>query len=184
MREFCIAVFGPSSAEPGGAIYENARRAGQLLAERGLALICGGYGGTMEAACRGAQEAGGRTIGVTCEIFRDREPNGYLAEIVPTRDLYERTRELVERAHAYLVLPGSSGTLAEVAFLWALDRAGCLGERPVILLGDAWRPVLRQLTQSCMIEGRRLEITFVVETPEQALDELCRRLCGPAGGGA
>ena len=84
--------------EPG---YENARGIGRLLAEAGFDVITGSYGGVMEGASRGAREAGGRTVGVSCEVFAHREPNPYVDEIVPTPDLMLRTRELIDRAAGF-----------------------------------------------------------------------------------
>ena len=140
-----VAVFGSSEAHPGQAIYEEARRLGALLAQRGLTVVSGGYGGVMEAASRGAREAGGQAVGVVCDGWseRGRTPNPYLSERVGTADLHERTRRLVERADGYIVLPGKAGTLAELTLLWALHRAGALGDRPIVLLGKPWPPLLR-----------------------------------------
>ena len=72
-----VAVFGSSEPAEGDTLYDTARRLGGLLARCGYRVVTGGYGGVMEAACRGAREAGGATVGVTCSIFRDRTPNPY-----------------------------------------------------------------------------------------------------------
>ena len=167
--EPCVAVFGSSEATPGEPGYETARRLGTLLARAGLGVVTGGYGGVMEAASRGAREAGGFTIGVTCSIFDPRAPNGWLVEIVTAADLTERMRQLVARARGFVVLPGGAGTLAELTLLWALDRAGCLGPRPVVLLGAPWRPLVEFLERSAMLEAAQVERTQVVDTPERAV---------------
>jgi uncharacterized protein (TIGR00730 family) len=171
-----IAVFGSSEPVEGDAAYGRARRVGGLLASVGYRVVTGGYGGVMEAASRGAAEAGGRAIGVTCAIFPDRAPNPYLHEVVETPDLYERTRELVRRSDGFVVLPGKSGTLAELAFLWALHRAGTLGRRPVVLLGEPWRPLLRHLGRAGILEGPQFDVTRVVDSPEETIDTLSLHL--------
>jgi len=168
----CIAVFGssePLEREPG---YEDARATGRLLAEAGFDVITGSYGGVMEGASRGAREGGGRTVGVTCEIFSHRDPNPYVDEIVPTPDLLLRTRELIDRAQGFVILAGKSGTLAELAQLWALHRAGRLGRRPVILLGAGWRDLLRHLLRAGILEADQMDVTRVVDSPDEAVDTL------------
>jgi uncharacterized protein (TIGR00730 family) len=168
----CIAVFGSSEPAPGDPLYSTARRLGEILARSGYRVATGGYGGVMEAASRGAADAGGETLGVTCSIFRDRAPNPYLGEIVETEDLHERTRELIRRSGGFVVLSGKSGTLAELTMLWALHRAGCLGRRPVVLLGGEWRHLLRHLVRAGILESPQFDVTSVADTPEEALDIL------------
>ena len=165
-----VAVFGSSEPSEGEPLYAQARSLGALLAAHGHVVVTGGYGGVMEAACRGALESGGRTLGVTCAIFSGRKPNRYLDESIETRDLHDRTRELIARSDAFVVLPGKSGTLAELTFLWALHRAGCLEGRPVVLLGDEWRHLLRHLLRAAILNGSELDITRVVDTPEEAVE--------------
>ncbi len=173
-----IAVFGSSEPAPGDPLYEQARRLGGLIASGGHVLVTGGYGGVMEAACAGAVEAGGRTIGVTCGIFAGREPNRFLSEEIRADDLFGRTQKLIELAGGFVVLHGKSGTLAELALLWALDRAGCLDRRPVVLLGDGWGALLAFLQRSEMLEPAQQRITRVAATPEEAMSELTRLLAG------
>jgi uncharacterized protein (TIGR00730 family) len=173
-----IAVFGSSEPQHGEPAYATAYRLGTLLAEAGYPVATGAYGGVMEAASRGAREAGGRTLGVPCAIFGDRRPNPYLDEIVTAPDLFARTRELIERAIGYVVLPGKSGTLAELALLWALDRAGCLNGRPVVLLGSGWQPLVDLLRRDEMLESSQLRNTHVTENPAEAVRVLGEALAG------
>lgn len=167
-----IAVFGSSEPEPGDPLYETARRIGALLAAEGFRVVTGGYGGVMEGASRGAREAGGTTLGICCDIFPSRDPNAWLSRSVTTPDLFDRTRELVASSDGFVVLDGKTGTLAEASFLWALHRAGQLGHRPIVLVGDGWRHLLRHLVRSGMMDDVQLDVTRVVDTPEDALDAL------------
>jgi uncharacterized protein (TIGR00730 family) len=178
-----IAVFGSSEPPEGDALYETARRVGSLLVGAGYDVITGGYGGVMEGASRGAAESGGRAIGVTCSVFADRGPNRFLTERRETADLLARTGALVTAARGYVVLHGKSGTLAELTLVWALHRAGSLGPRPVILLGDAWRPFLHHLVKGGMIEVDQLAITRVAEDPEDAVGLVDRYLAAEGIGG-
>jgi uncharacterized protein (TIGR00730 family) len=167
-----IAVFGSSDPVEGEPLYETARRVGALLAASGYGVVTGGYGGVMEGASRGALEAGGRTTGVVCSIFTDRRPCRYLTETVETATLHDRMRTLVERASAYVVLWGKSGTLAEAALVWALQRAGSLDARPVILLGDSWGRLLGHLAKEGMLDAHELRTTRVVLSPEEVVPAL------------
>ncbi len=178
-----IAVFGSSEPLEGEPLYEQARRVGALLAAAGYRVVTGGYGGVMEGASRGAIERGGEAIGVVCgAVFPARSPNRYLTEVREERDLLERTRTLVELARGYVSLAGKSGTLAEVATLWSLHRAGRLGRRPVILLGDGWRHLVRHLVRAGVLESEQFDVTRVVDTPEEAVTALETLLGGAAEG--
>jgi uncharacterized protein (TIGR00730 family) len=171
-----VAVFGSADPREGEPGYELARRVGALLAASGFDVVTGGYGGVMEGASRGAAESGGRAIGVTSATFAGREPNRFLTERRDMPDLVSRTGALIDAACGYIVLHGSSGTLAELTLVWALHRAGSLGSRPVVLLGDAWRPFLHHLVRGGMIEDDQLAITRVADSPEDAVDQLARFL--------
>ncbi len=180
-RRPVIAVFGSSEPVEGEPLYEQARLLGSLLAGAGYTVATGGYGGVMEGASRGARESGGRTLGVTCEIFPGRTPNPYLDEIVGSRDLFERTRRLIEPSSGFVVLWGKAGTLAELCLLWALQRAGCLDRHPVILLGGAWKAVIEGLREQRMLDDAQLEITIAVGSAAEAVAALGRMLAPSDG---
>ncbi len=173
-----VAVFGSSEPAPDSPLYRTARETGGLLADRGFTVITGGYGGVMEGASRGAVEAGGSTIGVLCEIFPRRTANRYVQESIQTVDLMERTRILIEKAGAYIILNGKAGTLAELTLVWALHRAGCLDGRPVVLLGDGWSRFMDTLSTTGMLDPAQREITTVAASPREAVEMLERRLEG------
>ncbi len=138
-----VTVFGSSTPPPLSAAYQTAYQLGQAIAQAGWTLCTGGYGGTMEAAARGAVEGGGHTIGVTCLIFGRSGPNAYIKQEVPTFDLPTRLNTLIRLGRAYVVLPGGTGTLVELALAWELLNKNLLRRKaPLILLGDHWLPVL------------------------------------------
>jgi len=173
-----VAVFGSSEPVPGDPLYRQAYDVGRALAAAGHTVVTGGYGGVMEGASRGAVEAGGHTVGVTCGIFDLRPPNPYLRERVATADLHDRTRELIRRSKAFVVLEGKAGTLAELTFLWALARAGCLDGSPVILLGARWSRLIRLLEQDGWLERSQLETTHLVDDPQAAVKRIERTTHG------
>lgn len=164
-----MGVFGGSEPVPGEPLYEQARRTGRLLARAGCVVLNGGYGGVMEAASRGAREADGHVVGVTVAAFRERAPNRYLIEERREPDLYARTRRLIEESDAFIILPGRSGTLAELTLVWALCRSRQIPDKPVALLGEPWAAFLEALRRLDFLEPRLLDLTRHTPSPEEAV---------------
>ena len=173
-----VAVFGSSEVRPGEAAWEDAEETGALLARDGFEVVNGGYGGVMEASSRGAARAGGRAIGVTCAAFERGAGNSWLAEERREKDLFERTRVLIELSSAYIILPGKAGTLAELAFLWALQRGGLLGPAPVVLLGGFWEGLVPHLLERGLLEPSQARATSLAASPQEAVD-IVRRMVTP-----
>src|SRR5206468_2628134 len=99
----------------------------------------GGYGGSMEASAKGARENGGGTIGVVTEMFGTKA-NSFIDQVVVTTTHAERLSKLVDMGDAYIVLKGSTGTLLELAMVWEYANKGIVKNKPIIVLGDFWRP--------------------------------------------
>lgn len=174
-RGTAIAVFGSSEPSPGSPEYEVAREVGRLLAGAGFAVVNGGYGGVMEASARGAREAGGRTIGITTRAFTSRAgANPWIEREESTADLHDRTRRLIDGAAGFVILPGRSGTLSELTFLWALAKAGLLGAKPIVLLGEVWGRLLPALRGLDLVDESVLGLTTLAETPAGAVAALGR----------
>ena len=143
MAEKTITIFGTGRAKPGGTAYTLAYSVGKLLAHAGFTIANGGYGGTMLAAAKGAAEAGGKIIGVTCLAFKGSEANKYVSREILTESLDERLDTLLKLGQAYVVLPGGTGTLLELANVWELKNKGFLNtDKPIILVGGFWQPLL------------------------------------------
>jgi len=115
-------------------------------------------------------------VGILSDVFSTRVPNPYLSETVGSRDLYERTRLLVDRADGYVVLAGQAGTLAELAWVWALARAGCLPARPVVALGAPWPDLLDLLERRDMLDPIAREMTERADDPNEAVAILRSRI--------
>ena len=178
-----ITIFGSSLPGEGSTAYEDARRLGQLLAERGIAVCNGGYGGLMAASARGAREAGGHTIGVTCTLWPG-EANPWIAEEIRAASFIERLMSLIERADAYVVLPGGTGTLAELALVWEMMNKSTLartvgGRKPLLVMAPYWQPVIDCLSQESGLNahgvGQRapaMNMVTLVERPEDVVKSL------------
>jgi uncharacterized protein (TIGR00725 family) len=111
-------------------------------------VLTGGYIGTMEAVSRGAAEAGGHVIGVTCdeiESWRPVVPNRWVQEEMRYPTLRQRLYALIDGCDVALALPGGIGTLAEVAVMWSQLQTGASVPRPLILIGLAWKNILDTL---------------------------------------
>lgn len=142
-----VTVFGGAQPKEGTPAYEEARELGSLLAQRGHTVLNGGYMGTMEAVSRGAHEAGGHVIGVTCidiEEWRKSKPNPWIKEEIRKQTLMDRLTALVEGCDAAIALPGGAGTLTEISLMWNLMIVESLPRRPLILIGRGWQSTFDQ----------------------------------------
>jgi uncharacterized protein (TIGR00730 family) len=159
MGEKVISIFGTSRAEPDDAVYMLAMETGMLLAKAGFTIANGGYGGTMVAAAKGASQTGGKTIGVTCSAFKSRKPNEYISKTIVTASLDERLDKLIEIGDGYVVLPGGTGTLLELAKVWELKNKGFLkANKPIILVGEFWRPLVELIAKDDPASNGRVKL--------------------------
>lgn len=141
-----VSVFGSSAPQPGAPAYIEAQKLGSLLGENGHTVLTGGYIGTMEAVSRGANEAGGHVIGVTCteiERWRPIGANPWVQEEWKRTTLMERLDALIQHCDAALALPGGPGTLAEISVLWNRLIINALSPRPLVLIGPGWQQTLQ-----------------------------------------
>jgi uncharacterized protein (TIGR00725 family) len=131
------------------------------LAQTGFVVCNGGYDGTMEAACKGAKDAGGRTIGVTCDIFDDYrgiplKANPYVDREIRHANVFSRIEEMMRLGDAYVVLEGGTGTLSELAIVWEFVCKELIDRRPIVLVGEFWAPVVE-----CIAKGRAKSAAYV-----------------------
>ena len=146
-----ISVFGGAQPRPDSPEYEEARLLGELLAQRGHTVLTGGYIGVMEAVSRGAHEAGGHVIGVTCEdieSWRKVSKNQWVKEEWRRKTLLDRMQAIIEGCDAAIAMPGGLGTLAEISVMWNLMAVESLPRRPLILVGQGWQATLDQFFSS------------------------------------
>jgi len=143
MSEKTITIFGTGRTNPDDTAYKLAYEIGKLLAQAGFTIANGGYGGTMLAAAKGAAEAGGKTVGVTCLAFGRGAANEYISREIVTSSLDERLDTLIKLGQGYVVLPGGTGTLLELAKVWELKNKGFLGaNKPIILVDGFWKSLV------------------------------------------
>ena len=168
MSDKVVTIFGTSRAGVGDAIFTLAMEMGRLLAQAGFAIANGGYGGTMLAAAKGAAEVGGEIIGVTCSAFKSSEANEYVTREIVTDSLDERLETLLKLGRAYIVLPGGTGTLLELAKVWELKNKGFLNaDKPIILLGGFWKPLIELIATD---DADSSSYVMPADEPKQAVE--------------
>lgn len=179
MAQPVISVFGSSSPQADSDAYREAQHLGELLAQAGFAVATGGYGGVMAGVSQGAAEAGGRIIGVTCtniENYRPTPPNQWVADEIRYDTLRERLLHLVTNNDGMIALPGGIGTLSEMALAWSLMQTGEAPERPLVLLGPAWRETIRVYAQVEYIRPRDMDLLYLATSAETAVGYVKQRL--------
>jgi uncharacterized protein (TIGR00730 family) len=148
----CVTVFGSARFPAGHPHYELARAVGAGLARAGFTVMTGGGPGVMEAANRGAKEAGGYSVGCNIELPREQRPNAYLDRWLTFRHFFVRKVMLVKYSYAFIALPGGFGTLDEIFETATLIQTGKIREFPLVLLGkEFWQPLLDFLAQRLIV---------------------------------
>jgi uncharacterized protein (TIGR00730 family) len=175
-RADVVSVFGSSQAQRGSRAYEEAQQVGALLAQEGLTVCSGGYGGVMEAVSRGAKDAGGAVIGVTTSLFGSRTANPWVDEEIRTATLLERLHKIIEVGHGYLALKGGIGTLTEISTVWSLLQTHSIPPRPFVLLSDPWKGLLDFCTDELIIHQRDFAHVRLASTPAEAVRPLAQLL--------
>lgn len=167
MNDRIITIFGTAKAKFGESAYTLAYETGRLLSQAGFTIANGGYGGTMLAASKGAAETGGKTIGVTCSAFA-QTANEYISREIVTDSLDERLDTLIKLGQAYVVLPGGTGTLLELAKVWELKNKGFIeADKPIILVGRFWKPLVDLIASD---DPESIRYVHQADGPRQAVE--------------
>ena len=170
-----VTVFGSARSKPGSEDYESARAMGFALAKAGYDVITGGGPGDMEAANRGAIEAGGNSVGLCIQLPREEKPNPYLTHTVSFKYFFVRKVMLVKQSKAFVVLPGGFGTLDELFEAVTLVQTKKIDPFPIILAGDPshWQGLLDWIKNSLVARGKvgeaEVNILQIAQTPEAVL---------------
>lgn len=175
-----VTVFGSARFKPAHPYYKLARQVGAELARAGFATLTGGGPGIMEAANRGAHEAGGASLGLNIVLPHEQCANPYVDESVEFNYFFTRKVCLVKYSCAFIVMPGGLGTLDELFEAMTLVQCRKIGPFPVILMGSEFWLGLREWAQHMVKAGvfARDEIRFghITDSPQEAVDLVVRSL--------
>ena len=173
----CVSVFGSARFPPGHPYYELARQVGARVAGLGLTTMTGGGPGIMEAANRGAKDAGGRSIGCNIVLPKEQRPNPYVDRWITFRYFFVRKVMLVKYSYAFVVLPGGFGTLDELFEALTLVQTGKITAFPVILMGESyWAPLIEFLNGTLAKQGTIGMQDVGLLTVTDSLDLLTERI--------
>ncbi|MBK7643584.1 MAG: TIGR00730 family Rossman fold protein [Planctomycetes bacterium] len=175
----CVTVFGSARFKEDHPHYQLAREVGAHIARLGFTVMTGGGPGIMEAANRGAREAGGRSVGCNIELPQEQKPNPYLDRFVTFRHFFVRKVMLVKYSYAFVVLPGGFGTLDEIFETATLIQTGKISHFPLVLMGvEYWkdlRELLENMVRAGTIEAADLERIVFTDSVEHAIDVIERQ---------
>jgi uncharacterized protein (TIGR00730 family) len=172
-----VAFFGSARATPADPAYALAEKTGRLLAAEGFAVLTGGGPGIMEAANKGALEAGGLSVGLNIDLPREQSPNAYLSRLINFRYFFVRKVMFVKYSVGFVIAPGGYGTLDELFEATTLVQTGRIRPFPVILFGAAYWQGLVDWLRHVVVGERRvsldeLGILRLADSPEEVLEHL------------
>lgn len=170
-----VSIFGSARSLPGSDNYRAAEKISRLLVENGFNVISGGGPGIMEAANKGATEAGGKSVGLHIHLPKEQAPNVYANVRLDFKYFFIRKVMFVKYAVAYVILPGGYGTLDELFEALTLIQTKRIRSFPVILFDSKYWKGLIDWVSNTMIKEKSiseadLEILRIVDTPEEAVD--------------
>ncbi len=170
-----VSFFGSARTEPSDAMYELTVATARLLGQNGFAIITGAGGGIMEAANKGAREAGAPSIGLNIELPFEQVTNPYVDRTVDFRYFFVRKTLLVKYSSAFIFPPGGFGTMDELSEVLTLKQTRKIGGMPIVLMGkEYWNGLLEWLSDDVAGEGKispaDLDLFEVTDDPKRVLD--------------
>lgn len=173
----CVTIFGSARFTEIHPYYRVARQVGAELAKAGFTVMTGGGPGIMEAANRGAKDAGGRSIGCNIVLPQEQKPNPYLDQWITFRHFFVRKVMLVKYSYAFIALPGGFGTLDEIFETTTLIQTGKIREFPLVMMGkEFWSPLLEFISERLVkwrtIDAVDLDRIIVTDSAEEAVNAI------------
>ena len=182
-----ISIFGSARTPRDDPFYAAAETTGRAIAKRGFAVITGGGPGIMEAANKGAKEAGGMSVGCNIELPSEQGLNDYVDLGVEFRYFFARKTMFVKYARGFIIFPGGFGTLDELFESLTLAQTGKIDHFPIVLFGHAyWDGLLTWIRTEGLprayLQAEDLELVQVTDDPEEAAETATRDRPGPRRG--
>ncbi|MEP6691881.1 MAG: TIGR00730 family Rossman fold protein [Gemmatimonadaceae bacterium] len=168
-----VAIFGSARTGPDDPMYAAAVEVARLLAEAGFAIITGAGPGIMEAANKGAKEAGGQSIGCNIELPFEQGANPYVDTLINFRYFFVRKTMFIKYSNAFVIFPGGFGTLDELYEALTLIQTGKISQFPVILFGrHYWAGLIRWLQSRVLVEKKispgDMDLLILTDDPAEA----------------
>lgn len=184
----CVSFFGSARVRPRNPLYQQCVEVARLMGEAGFGIITGGGPGMMEAANRGAREAGAPSIGCNIELPFEQGSNPFVDRAINFRYFFVRKTMFVKYAHAFVIFPGGFGTLDELFEALTLIQTRKVKNFPVVLFGSAyWKGLLDWIQSTLLAEGKisapDLELLCVTDAPESAVEHVVERYRAEHGHG-
>ena len=180
----CVTVFGSARFKANHPYYRMARELGGELAQAGFGVITGGGPGIMEAANRGAKEAGGLSIGCNIELPMEQKPNRYLDRFVEFDHFFVRKVMLVKYSCAFVLMPGGFGTMDEIFEAITLMQTGKIEKFPIVVMGKTFWNHMRAFIQKSLIKEATISKEDLVlwdttDSPKKAVELIQTGLNSP-----
>lgn len=175
--EKIVTIFGGSKCSENSPEYLQAKELGGRLAEAGFTICTGGYLGVMEAASRGAREKGGRVFGIVMNQFKG-EPNRYLTDKVASDHFYDRLQNLITRSVGFVALRGGMGTVTEISLVWNKLQTRVLDKRPLVLLGDCWKEVVKSWQENLAVSEADVSLLDFAANADEACQIIIQKSKG------
>lgn len=174
----CISVFGSARTEPDNKYYKEAEETAAQIVKKGLGVITGGGPGIMEAANKGAFEAGGVSIGCNIELPFEQKPNDYQTISLEFRYFFVRKMMFVKYSVGYVIFPGGYGTLDELFEALTLAQTQKIEHFPIVLFGSEYWKDLIDWVNKCLVEKYctispvDTDLFTIVDDPKEAADRI------------
>jgi uncharacterized protein (TIGR00730 family) len=182
----CVTVFGSARFGEDSPYYALSQEVGARLARAGFTVMTGGGPGLMEAANRGAKDAGGSSVGCNIELIKEQQPNPYLDRWITFRHFFVRKLMLVKYSYAFIAMPGGFGTLDEIFEVATLVQTEKIKQFPLVLMGrEFWEPLMDflrgRLLKAGTIDPTDYERLLVTDSPEEAVRSVTEVALGQFG---
>jgi hypothetical protein len=174
-----VSIFGSARTTPDDPYYQKAEKLSQRLAEKGFSVITGGGPGIMEAANKGAAEAGGKSVGMNIRLPFEQKPNAYANISIDYKYFFIRKVMFVKYAVAYVIMPGGFGTMDELFEALTLIQTRRIKSFPVVLMGSEYWKGLLDWMKKTMIRGgtilpEDLDFITIIDDPDEVVKHLQR----------
>src|SRR5213079_3590678 len=181
----CVTVFGSARVKIDSPYYELARKMGAAIARLGFTVMTGGGPGIMEAANRGAKEAGGISVGCNIELPIEQGPNAYLDRCVTLKFFFVRKTLLIKYSYAFVVFPGGAGTVDELFEALTLIQTGKIKQFPIVIMGtDYWQEMIafvEKMARVGTISPEDVKLIYATDSVDEAIAHIREHAIEPFG---